>query len=190
MLYAQISNGAPFDMFLAADRTTPTLLEQNGLIESGSRRTYAVGKLVLWVPGAKSQVNELYLTDFAGTLAIANPELAPYGFAAMSLILKLENQHFRIVKGNNIAQAFQFVVTRNATAGLVALSQIRNSNIDSRLFWIVTQNHYDLIEQQLVILKPTYAGRDFINFLATDEAGSILSNDGYVSPLPRRDSRI
>jgi molybdate transport system substrate-binding protein len=194
MLYAQITNGAPFDIFLAADRTTPALLEQNGQIEPGSRRTYAVGKLVLWAPGANSQVDERYLTDFDGTIAIANPELAPYGFAAMSLIKsltkRLDNQHSRIVKGNNVAQAFQFVVTGNAAAGLVALSQIRNSNIDSRLFWIVTQNYYDPIEQQLVILKPTDAGRDFISFLATDEAGSILSNDGYSRPPPRRESRI
>jgi molybdate transport system substrate-binding protein len=190
MLYAQITNGAPFDIFLAADRATPALLEQNGLIEPGSRRTYAVGKLVLWVPGASSQVDELYLTGFDGTIAIANPELAPYGFAAMSLIQRLDNQHFRIVKGNNVAQAFQFVVTRNAAAGLVALSQIRNSNIDSRLFWIVTQNYYDPIDQQLVILKPTDAGRDFISFLATDEAGSILSNDGYSRPPPRRGPKI
>ena len=190
MLYAQITNGAPFDIFLAADRAKPALLEQSGLIESGSRQTYAIGKLVLWAPGASSQVDELYLTDFDGTLAIANPEIAPYGIAAMSLIQRPGEQHFRIVKGNNVAQAFQFVITRNAAAGLVALSQIRNSHIDSRFFWIVTQNYYDPIEQQLVILKPTAAGRDFINFLATDEAGSILSNDGYARPLPRRESRI
>jgi molybdate transport system substrate-binding protein len=190
MLYAQITNGAPFDIFLAADRAKPALLEQRGLIESGSRRTYAVGKLVLWAPGASSQVDGLYLTDFDGTLAIANPKIAPYGIAAMSLIQKLDKQHLRIVKGNNVAQVFQFVVTRNAAAGLVALSQIRNSHIDSRFFWMVTQNYYDPIEQQLVILKPTDAGRDFINFLATDEAGSILSNDGYTRPLPRRELRI
>jgi molybdate transport system substrate-binding protein len=190
MLYAQITNGAPFDIFLAADRAKAALLEQSGLIEPGSRQTYAIGKLVLWVPGASSQVDGLFLNNFDGTLAIANPEIAPYGIAGMSMIQRLDKQNFRIVKGNNVAQAFQFVITRNAAAGLIALSQVKNSHIDSRFFWVVTQNYYDPIEQQLVILNPTDAGRDFVKFLATDEAGFILSNDGYALPLPRRESRI
>lgn len=190
ILYAQITNGAPFDIFLAADRAKPALLEESGVTETGSRRTYAIGKLALWVPGASSQVDGQFLTTFDGTLAIANPEIAPYGSAAMSLIHKIDNQHFRVVKGNNVAQAFQFVVTRNAAAGLVALSQVINRHIDSRYFWTVTQNHYDPIEQQLVILKPTDAGREFVNFLATDEAGSILLNDGYARPQPGRESRL
>lgn len=190
MLYAQITNGAPFDIFLAADRAKPALLEKSGVIEPGSRRTYAIGQLALWVPGAGSQVDGLFLNGFDGTLAIANPEIAPYGIAAMDLTQRFDNQHFRVVKGNNVAQAFQFVFTGNAAAGLVALSQVRNSHIDSRFFWIVTQNYYDPIEQQLVILKPTVAGREFVNFLATDEAGSILLSDGYARPGHGRESRL
>lgn len=182
MLYAQITNGAPFDIFIAADMARPALLEQNGSIETGSRRTYAIGRLALWVPGASSQVDQLFLTDFDGVLAIANPEIAPYGRAAMNVIHKLSRQKFKLVKGNNVAQAFQFVFTRNAQAGLVALSQILNSQIAARDFWPVHQSYYHPIEQQLVVLKPTATGREFVNFLATNEAGFILLNDGYTRP--------
>lgn len=185
MLYAQIKKGAPFDIFLAADRARPALLEQSGSIESGSRRTYAIGRLVLWAPAAAFQVDRRFLIDFNGILAIANPEIAPYGIAAASLLDKFDKQHFKLVRGNNVAQAFQFVITGNAAAGLVALSQIINSHIESRFFWAVDQAQHDPIEQQLVILKPTNAGRDLVNFLATEQAGSILSSDGYTRPQPR-----
>lgn len=188
MLYAQIIKGAPFDIFLAGDRVRPELLEESGSIEPGSRRTYAVGQLALWVPGAVAQVDRHFLAEFSGILAIANPEIAPYGIAAMELLDQHKQQRFKLVRGNNVAQAFQFVRTGNAEAGLVALSQIMNTNVDSRFFWRVSQDYHTPIEQQLVILKPTNAGQEFVNFLATDEAWRILSGDGYTPPRREGDS--
>ena len=180
VLYAQIRNGAPFDIFMSADMQRPALLEEEGLIVPGSRMSYAVGRLALWVPSATTQINAEFLTDFQGILAIANPDLAPYGVAAMSMLKTLNtNNGFKIVRGNNIAQSHQFVLTGNAQAGIVALSQMKHLKVASQQYWPVAEQLHGPIEQQLVVLKPTSQGLAFISFLNTSSAHSVLRSDGY-----------
>ncbi|RKZ91942.1 MAG: molybdate ABC transporter substrate-binding protein, partial [Gammaproteobacteria bacterium] len=125
--YAQISNGAPFDVFFAADVKRPELLEQQGLALPGSRFTYAVGKIVLWSPDQDyidTSANVLKQGKF-NHLSIANPKLAPYGRAAQQVLKKLglwNKLQGRMVRGENIGQAFQFVKSGNARLGFVAFS--------------------------------------------------------------------
>jgi molybdate transport system substrate-binding protein len=134
-LYAQISNGAPFDILLAADSARPALLERSGLGVAGSRFTYAIGGLVLWT--FDTEFTDLdcraALTDLGrNRLAIANPETAPYGAAAKQFLQSVhlwEKVTPHLVYGENIAQALQFVASGNASLGLIAKSQA----IDSRL---------------------------------------------------------
>jgi molybdate transport system substrate-binding protein len=181
-IYTQIINGAPFDVFLAADTERPLLLEKNNLISPGSRKIYAIGQLVLWVPGANTPVDEQYLQLFTGNLAIANPKTAPYGFAALSLLEHLNIDNPRIITGENIAQAYQFVHTGNAQAGLVALSQIVDQGIEPFFYWQVPQHYYKPIEQQMVILNSSPASIEFMDYLVSEPARNIISASGYQVP--------
>ena len=127
--YAQITHGAPFDVFLAADRNRPERLESEGSAIAGSRFTYAVGRLALWSPGNKNTADgEILREGGFRRLAIANPDLAPYGLAAKETLLNLglwESLTGKLVRGENIAQAFQFTYSGNADLGLVAHSQLQ-----------------------------------------------------------------
>ncbi len=185
VLYSQISNGAPFDILMAADKVRPALLDTQGLIEAGSRKTYAVGRLALWAPRPTFPVNEVFLQNFQGNLAIANPEIAPYGVAAKELLSPLDLSKIRLIKGNNVGQAFHFVQTENAQAGLVALSQVLHSRISKKFFWPVDQGLYKPIEQQMVTMNQSPGTIEFTAFLTTDAAMRIISNDGYQLPGPR-----
>jgi molybdate transport system substrate-binding protein len=186
--YAQIVNGAPFDAFFAADAERPRLLELDRRIVPGSRFTYGIGKLVLW-----SATGNLVDPDGAilraGTfdhLAIANPELAPYGAAARQLLQALglwESLAGKLVRGENIGQTFQFVVSGNAELGLVALAQLANP--DQRFggsAWEPPQALYDPIEQQAVLLNDSPAGRDFMAFMRSAEARALIRTYGYDVP--------
>lgn len=186
--YAQIINGAPFEVFLAADIRRPELLEKEDNALPGSRFTYAVGKLVLWSP-KKGYVdaggNVLDNGNFR-FLAIANPALAPYGRAARQV---LEGRGLwkeltgRIVRGENIAQTFQFVMSENAQIGFVAYSQIRHpDHAVGGSFWEVPQTQYTPIEQQAVLLKDNVAARAFLSFLQSDLAIQIIHDFGYDTP--------
>ena len=185
--YAQITHGAPYDLFFAADVERPRLLEEQGKIVKGSRFTYAIGKLVLWSPDPKriSDVYDLSKTDFRH-LAIANPTLAPYGVAAKE-VLKVFNlwdlMESRIVLGSNIAQTAQFVQSGAAEIGFVALSQIQRPGKElPGSIWHPPPHSYAPIVQQAVLLNDTPAARAFISFLTTDEAETILSSFGYGVP--------
>ena len=180
-LYAQIINGAPYDIFLAADSHRPVLLEASGLVIPGSRKTYAIGQLALWVPGT-SPVNEASLSLFSGNLAIANPQTAPYGLAAQHLIKELNIVEPRIVTGENIAQTYQFVHTGNAQAGLVSLSQIVSQGIDPPSYWLVPQRYHQVIEQQMVMLEASPASADFASYLISRPARNIIAASGYQVP--------
>ena len=120
-LFAQVKSGAPFDILFAADSIRPALLESEG--HTRLRRTYAYGQLVFWTPGKPA--NETTLKQYKGTMAIANPRHAPYGKAATDTLELMQVKSGRVVYGTNIAQAFNFVRTGNAPAGLIALSQIK-----------------------------------------------------------------
>ncbi|MFQ5635764.1 MAG: molybdate ABC transporter substrate-binding protein, partial [Gammaproteobacteria bacterium] len=156
--FAQIENGAPFDVFLAADELRPRMLEEDGLAVPGSRFIYAIGKLVLWSreAGAIDGSRKLLDDDFR-FLAIANPTFAPYGRAARQALQDLgvwSSVHPRIVRGENVAQAYQFVVSGNADLGLIALSQIRipGARGTSGSHWEIPPAHYDPIRQQAALL--------------------------------------
>jgi molybdate transport system substrate-binding protein len=186
--YAQIRNGAPFDVFLAADDETPAKLEKENGIVAGSRFTYATGKLVLWSPKAgyvddKGEV--LKKGDFAH-LAIASPKLAPYGAAAVQTLNKLDLYDAlqpKLVIGETIAQTFAFVSTGNAELGFVALSQVyEDGKIKSGSGWIVPANLHDAIRQDAVILahgKDNKAAAALTAYLKSDAARAVIRSFGY-----------
>ena len=186
--YAQIKNGAPFQVFLSADEEKPAQLEKDGLAVQGSRFTYAIGKLVLWsadpaVVDAKGQV--LVKNQF-NKLAIANPKTAPYGEAAMETLgaLKLKSLlEPKMVMGENISQTYQFVATGNAEIGFVALSQVTKDNkITSGSAWVVPEKLYSPIKQDAVLLvngKDSAAARQFLIFLKGAEATKVIKTYGY-----------
>ena len=186
--FAQIRNGAPFDAFFSADSERPELLEREGLAVPESRFTYAVGKLVLWSPrtdyvdpGGKI----LESGDFRH-LAIANPNLAPYGAAAREALeaMGLWNQlGRRLVRGENIGQAFQFVSSGNAELGLVAWSQLRrNDAAIGGSYWLVPAHYYSPIEQQAILLQDTVEARMFMSFIRSVDSARIIRAHGYDLP--------
>jgi len=188
-LFAQIQNGAPFDILLAADAARPLLLAASGHGISDSRVTYAVGRLVLWsrdprltTPGCQAQLKEMG----SNRLAIANPDTAPYGAAAKQTLEYLGVWHDvepQLVVGQNIAQTLQFVASGNASLGFVALSQTGIAQLpEASCFWVVPPEFYDPIEQQAILLKhgeQKPAAREFLQFLRSDAAQAIIVSNGY-----------
>lgn len=184
-LYAQIQNGAPFEVFLAADTRRPTLLETNGTAVAGSRFTYAIGRLAL-CGAAVAHPRDGRLDLRAGSfrhLAIANPETAPYGVAAEQVLRGLglwESLAPRLIVGENIAQAYQFVRSGAAELGLVALSSAIEGT--RHPYWIVPGNLYEPIVQDAVLLKTgrrSAMARKFLDFLQTRAAREIIESEGY-----------
>lgn len=187
--YAQISNGAPYDVLLAADDETPAKLENERLAVAKTRFTYAIGKLVLWSAQAgyvDDQGGVLKTGDFRH-LAVANPKTAPYGAAAMAALKSLgalDGVQGRLVQGENIAQTHQFVLTGNAELGFVALSQVfKDGQVTSGSAWIVPATLYEPIRQDAVVLakgggKP--AVKALVDYLRTDKARAIIKSFGYA----------
>ena len=183
-LYTQISQGAPFEVFLAADDERPKKAIADGLAVPDSAFTYATGKIVLWsadpklVQGAATLKNGKF-----EKIAIANPATAPYGAAAVQAMRTLEvyeQLEPKLVQGNNIAQTYQFVETGNAELGFVALSQVANDKEGSR--WLVPGDLYDTIRQDAVLLKKgadSQAAKAFVAFLKGPEAARIMERYGY-----------
>lgn len=186
--YAQIQNGAPFEILLAADDETPARLEKEKQTVPGSRFTYATGRLVLW--SAKDNY-----VDNAGKvlqggafnhLSIANPKAAPYGAAAVETLTRMnlmERLQPKIVQGENIAQAHQFVSTGNAELGFVALSQVaRDGKFTSGSGWIVPDTMHSPIRQDAVILTKGGANptaKALMAYLKSDKAKGIIRSYGY-----------
>ncbi|MDR1063316.1 MAG: molybdate ABC transporter substrate-binding protein [Azoarcus sp.] len=188
--YTQIKNGAPFGVFLAADDTTPAKLEQEGGTVAGSRFTYAIGTLVLW-SAQKGFVDDegivLEKNNFAH-LSIADPVKAPYGTAAVETLKKLglyERLSAKIVTGNNIAQAHQFISTGNAELGFVALSQVyKAGKLTSGSAWIVPAKLYEPILQDAVLLanaRDNDAAIALLKYLREPKAAAIIKSYGYQS---------
>lgn len=183
-LYTQITQDAPFQILLSADDERPRKAIEDGLGVADSRFTYAIGKLVLWSrqPGLVTGEATLKTGGFA-KLSIANPAGAPYGTAAIETLKALGLQEAlqpRIVQGNSIAQAFQFVDTGNAELGFVALSQLAGNPGGSR--WLVPQALYTPIRQDAVLLKKgasNEAATGFMAFLKGPEARAIIEKFGY-----------
>jgi molybdate transport system substrate-binding protein len=183
--YAQIKNGAPFELFLAADTSRPQLLEKQRIAIDGSRFTYARGRLVLWSPSNNYVDNKGIVLDSGEYrhLAIANPKLAPYGKAAQEVLESRglwENLQRRMVRGESIGQTYQFVRSGNAELGFVAYSQINRPNhITTGSYWVIPQTLYKPIEQQAVLLKENIVARDFMSFLQTQEVKTLIKRYGY-----------
>lgn len=186
--YAQIRNGAPFQVFLSADDETPARLEREGATLPGSRMTYAVGQLVLWSarPDLVDDQGQVLRRGPFNKLAIANPRLAPYGRAAEEALASLglmDGLKSRFVQGENIAQTFQFVSTGNAELGFVALSQVfKDGGIKSGSGWIVPSNLHSPIRQDGVILrgaKDNPAALALMKFLKGDKAKALIRAYGY-----------
>jgi len=191
--YAQIRNGAPFDIFLAADVLHPRLLEDDDLAISGTRFTYARGALVLWSPleGFVDGRGEVLTDGDYRHLAMANPDLAPYGLAARQVLESLglwKQLQGGIVRGENVGQAFQFVASGNAELGFVALSQITRPGHEIRAgsSWRVPQQLYVPIDQQAALLTDTAAAREFLEFIRSEAARAIIHQFGYTVPASDR----
>ena len=183
-LYEQISQGAPFQVFLSADQKRPMQAEKAGLAVPDSEFTYAVGKLVLWSPSLDvSKGEEVLRVGKFTKLSIANPIAAPYGAAAVQTLKGLKVYDAvapKIVEGASIAQAFQFVDTGNAQLGFVALSQLAKVTKGSR--WLVPQAIYAPIRQDAVLLKSgaaDAASKAFLAFLKGADARGIIEKFGY-----------
>lgn len=188
-LYAQIVNGAPYEIFLSADAVRPQELVDNGNAVPGTVRTYAVGRLILWSANTKlvDSEGEVLKGGFKGRIAIANPVTAPYGLAAQQTL-----EHFglwsalekRLVRGQNIAQTFKFAASGSVDAAFIAFSQIRSGDyVGKGSYWLVPQTLHDPIEQQLVLLekgRSSKAAKALIEFIGSSEGRRIISDAGYV----------
>lgn len=184
-LAAQIINGAPFDVFLAADKARPDLLIGRGFAMAETRITYAEGRLVLWGRGSDTGEARLRQGDFR-RLAIANPDLAPYGRAALQTLAALAlDQQLRpkLVKGENIGQTYALVATGNAALGFVALAQLKQS--PQARYWLVPRALHAPIRQQAVLLSRAEhndAARAFLSFLLSTDAKAVIESYGYATP--------
>ncbi len=186
--YAQISNGAPFEVFLSADQAKPEALIKEDLALAESRFTYAEGQLALWSadPEKVDPLGKILDEDDFNRLAMANPKLAPYGLAALQTLETLElvdKTQTKWVTGNNIAQTFQYVDTSNADIGFVALSQItQNNKITHGSVWIIPDEFYLPIRQDAVLMKSAErnaAAQEFLDYLKSDEAHQVIQSYGY-----------
>lgn len=186
--YAQIKNGAPFQVFLSADDETPAKLAQEKLAEPTSRFTYAVGSLVLWSakPGFVDARGDVLKSDRFTKLAIANPKTAPYGRAAIETLTRLgllATVEARFVQGENIAQTFQFAQTGNAELGFVALSQVmKDGKVAEGSAWVVPAEMHEPIRQDAILLstgRGNAAAEALLKYLRTDKAKAVIRSFGY-----------
>ena len=186
-LYAQIVNGAPFDVFLAANAREPEKLENDGAAVAGSRFTYARGRLLLLAGKGRAQrlrgdVQSALRAGRFDRLAIANPKVAPYGQAAMAVLEGLgvgDALGGKVVRGESVAQTYQFVATGNADLGFVALSQAGGA---AGKGWLVPEALHPPIRQQAVLLRRSSknpSARAFLEFLSGEKAGALIKDFGY-----------
>jgi molybdate transport system substrate-binding protein len=188
-LYAQIKNGAPFDMLLAADTRTPEKLEKESLAPTGSRFTYATGKLVLWSVDATriDAKGEVIKSTNLHKVAYANPQVAPYGAAAVQVMDKLGLAAAlapKLVQGESIGQTFSFVATGNADVGFVALSQVlEGGKLKSGSMWLIPQTLYTPIQQDAVLLQRgshNEAAQALVKLLKSPHIKDLIRSYGYA----------
>ncbi|MCI3132031.1 molybdate ABC transporter substrate-binding protein [Phenylobacterium aquaticum] len=183
--YAQIANGAPFEVFLSADVERPQKAEADGLAVPGTRFSYATGRLVLWsrTPGLVDAKGAVLAKGGFQKIAIADPKAAPYGLAAVETLKKLglyDQLTPKLVTGTSITQTYQFIDTGAAELGFVALSQVVNRPDGSR--WLVPVADHTPIDQQAVLLKTgadNPAAKAFLQFLKGPEAKTTIRRYGY-----------
>lgn len=185
-LYAQIVNGAPFDLFLAADRKRPHKLESAGL--ASNRFTYAQGRLVLWSPD-KLLLNgseKVLLESKIAHIAMANPKLAPYGLAAQQAMEKAgiySALQAKLVLGKGLNPTYQFVMTGNADVGFLAMSQVyKDGQFTAGSYWEIPADWYEPIKQDAVLLKQgreNPAAKRLLKYLTSDRAKALIASFGY-----------
>jgi len=192
-LYAQIGNGAPFDVFLSADDKAPQKLVKEGHAVAGTEFIYARGELALWSAekGYVDDKGEVLQRNQYAHLAIANPDTAPYGLAAVQTLKKLgiyDTVKGKFVQGDNIAQTQLFVASKNAPLGFIALAQVLGlPDAERGSWWQVPASLHDPIDQQAVLLKTAEkndAARAFLKFLQSPQAVAIVHELGYTTPVP------
>jgi molybdate transport system substrate-binding protein len=185
--YAQIKNGAPFELLLAADDETPARLVKEGAAVAGSQFTYGIGKLVLWSakPAIVDARGEVLKKGGFDHIALADPKLAPYGAAAvesMKVLGVYDSLQPKLVIAENIAQAYQFISSGNALLGFVALAQVfKDGKIDGS-FWLVPANLYSPIRQDAVLLdkgKGKPAAEALLKYIQSDKAKAVIKSYGY-----------
>ena len=185
--YAQIINGAPYDVFLSADAERPARLAAEGHGVTGSLETYAIGRLALWSRDRNlgdGGVSKLRDRDFR-YLSIANPDLAPYGAAARDVLLGLgiwDEIQPHLIRGENISQAFQFAHSGNAALGFVAVSQVNGLGADAGSAWVVPASLHRGIEQKGLLLKQHKESRQFFDFLFAADSQRLIAAAGYDLP--------
>lgn len=195
--FAQIRNGAPFDLFFSADIGYPKKLEAEGLAEPGTLYEYAVGRILIWTPAdakvdVKKQGWNVLLDPAIQKIAIANPEHAPYGQAAITALQKAgiyEKVKGKLVFGENISQAAQFVQTGNAQAGIIARSLAASPGMRDGKSWQIPTEMYPMIEQAAVIMKSARnkkAAQEFLNFVRSEAGRRILEEYGFTFPSSLR----
>lgn len=190
-LYAQIENGAPFDIFFSADQKSTKKLEDEGKIKAGSRFVYAQGRVSLWmsnVPSGVDATEVLKKGDFKH-IALANPKAAPYGVAAEQTLEKLgllEKLRPKFVMGENIGQTYQFVATGNAELGFVAHSYVVDPNhVNKGSYWLVPASYHLPLNQDVVVLKRAEnnkVAQAFIDYVRSAEGKKIIEESGYTVP--------
>jgi len=194
--FTQISEGAPFDVYFSADAEYPRNLEEAGLAEIGSTRLYGVGQIVVWVPNdstidVEARGLEVLTDPSVRTIAIANPEHAPYGRAAVAAMKTgglYDAVNAKFVLGENIAQAAQFVESGNADIGVIALSLAVAPNLKDRgRYAVVPIDSYPRLEQGAVVLTSAVdpeAARAFLDFVLGPEGLTVLDRYGFLLPAP------
>lgn len=186
-LYAQIVQGAPFDLFLAADVERPQRLEESGHGIPGTRTTYARGRLALWAPGASAGTDVIELLSMTPPprVALANPRLAPYGVAAEGFLRNRglwSTLEARAIRGESIAQAYHFTASGNAALGFVAASQLRHgAAVHQGAHVILPATSHPAIEQQAIMLQETTQARAFLAWLLSPAVQRRLQDFGYDS---------
>ena len=187
-LFTQITYGAPYDVLLAADTARPKRIVVEGLGVPETRFTYATGILVLWSadPNLIDGTSSVLARPNLGHIAIANPVTAPYGAAAIETMKALglyQSLRKHLVQGKSVSQAYQFVSTRNAPLGFVALSQIQQNAKGSR--WIVPDEMHQPLSQDAVLLergRDNEAAKAFLEFLKGPKAVRMIQGLGYRAP--------
>lgn len=185
-LYAQIRNGAPYHLFLSADSHKPQQLISDGLAMEANRITYARGTLVLWSAEKSLPLEKMLKTGEFKKLAIANPKLASYGYAAVEVLEKLgiaSAVKSKLVKGDNIAQTYQFVSSGNAELGFVAISQVVAGGSDGGSRWLVPKHLYSEIRQDAVLLNSASdnsAAKQLFDYLQTGKVKTLIKEFGYA----------
>jgi len=187
--YAQIKQGAPYELFFSADQAKPDALEKDGLVIENSRFTYAIGRLAVWSnrPNFANKIKTKLKEGTFNKLAIANPKLAPYGAASLQVLSHLgltDDTQAKWVRGENVAQAYQFVSSGNADLGFIALSQLLGRNkMQQGSYWLVPRIMHHPIKQDAVLLRSaekSQGAQVFLDFIHTTKAQNIIAEYGYL----------